>query len=603
MDPLTDDLEDELPDPTELAPVAPPKRGPGRPPNPKPPQATSAAAEALAGQDDRTIFDWLQEIGTGTRVRIKLFRTFPETWQGHFIRGNCAEYSEPFAETDVRDRFGGGKFQVKTWRVNPKGGWMYAGQRSIELAGDPKVTGELTYKDEVVAAPVAMPARDDTSLQKQAMETMHNISERAQARADRIEEQARRGGQLDVAALTAPFQQQITSLERSLTALGGDLRAANDRYLDLATRKEAPSGPTHSEKILDKMIDGESARIEALRTQFGSEKAMIERSHADGLARERGRFDDELKTKEKAHEREISTLERTHAMQVDSLKQAYEGRLDTQKARLADLERQLGETRTETVALRALKQKGPLEAMQEVVLMKDAMVGLGLANNKDDEEQGGIWERIFMGFMESPLAKAAAARIEQSPPVMPPPLVRRPGVRRPPPQAMRRPAGPAGPVSSQAGAAPGAAPNAPTPGAPALAAPPGAPAPKPRRMPKLDPVHVGIAVNFIETAIRNGTDPRDFMASARSLIPHEIVLFLKQFGVDAFLQSTPLQEGSPLHTQNGRNFIRKVAKLLIDGAGTSAAPPVPVEPVEVPPAVAAVDAALAAETVPEPDPS
>ena len=83
---------------------------------------------------------------------------------------------------------------------------------------------------------------------------------------------------------------------------------------------------------------------------------------------------------------------------------------------------------------------------------------------------------------------------------------------------------------------------------------------------QVNPADVLIAVNLLEGAIKNGTDPVTFAESARSMVPADILAAVKQLGVDAFLKSVAkLEDGSPLATMGGRNFLRKVVKYLSDG--------------------------------------
>jgi hypothetical protein len=89
--------------------------------------------------------------------------------------------------------------------------------------------------------------------------------------------------------------------------------------------------------------------------------------------------------------------------------------------------------------------------------------------------------------------------------------------------------------------------------------------PQPRVI-ELNPLEVATAVTFMEQSIVNGTDPRQFAESARSMVPKQVMAALKAQGVDAFLaQTAQLQDGSPLATQNGRNWARKVARYLVEG--------------------------------------
>ena len=83
---------------------------------------------------------------------------------------------------------------------------------------------------------------------------------------------------------------------------------------------------------------------------------------------------------------------------------------------------------------------------------------------------------------------------------------------------------------------------------------------------QFDPAEVATAVTFIETAFRNGTKPEILAASARNLIPRAILTYVKSRGVDSFLNNVAqLDDNSPLATVAGRNYIRSMAKFLLEG--------------------------------------
>ena len=60
------------------------------------------------------------------------------------------------------------------------------------------------------------------------------------------------------------------------------------------------------------------------------------------------------------------------------------------------------------------------------------------------------------------------------------------------------------------------------------------------------------------------TPPEQFAESARTMVPLEIRTALRERGVDHFLEVAKPEESSPLLTQVGRNFLRKVAKALAE---------------------------------------
>jgi hypothetical protein len=80
-----------------------------------------------------------------------------------------------------------------------------------------------------------------------------------------------------------------------------------------------------------------------------------------------------------------------------------------------------------------------------------------------------------------------------------------------------------------------------------------------------------MAVNFMENAVRNGTDPTKFAQTARNLVPGDVLSFIQRVGIDTFLDKV-IDANSPLASVRGRQFARQVAKILVQGE-TPPAPP------------------------------
>jgi len=536
-------------------PPPPPPRGGKRPGNGGPPREDlSASAEVISNQDERSVYDWLSEIGTGAVVKIKLIRISPSTWMGHNIRGHIDEFDEPFTEKEIQARFGGGKYQAKTWKANPKGGWQYSGSRTFEIAGDPKVSGEMLHgggdegKDPVT--PLEGPAT------ARAMNMVERVAEQERKRAERMEEEMRsnrNNSGTDMAMLNAvlePMRAQMKALNDQLIANQQALADKDERIMALVTRKPES---TFQDKLLDKMVDGESARIEGIRENHASELRQLRENHTAELKSARDHQRDELTQRENSHSREIANLERSHASALDGIKLGYEGRIEALKSRIADLEQRLNQLGVEHGALMAKKDKGIVESMEEMATIKNAMEVMGMGGG---QEQGSVLERIAMGVLDSSILKAVATRVEQAP-------------SAPPPQPQPTPQQVADMRRRRRAAAAAAGMQEVT--LPAEPAAPGAPQPVGQMVPvkktiKINPGDVKIAINLLEGAYKNGTEPAVFAESARSMVPGDILGAIKQIGVDAFLKDVAkLEDTSPLASMGGRNFLRKVVKYLTDG--------------------------------------
>lgn len=521
-------------------PVPPPQRqkqGGNRPPA----HEVSASATAVSDQDERSVFEWLQDIGTGVTIKIKLTRLSPATWKGRNVRGFLEEFDEPFTESEIRERFGGGKYQAKTLKASAKGGgWVYAGQRTFEVAGDPKASGELRHDGDDDENTVVQPLEGPATAR--AMNAIERSADYERKRAERLEDevrQSRNNSGMDMTMLKAmlsPMEAQLKGLGDQLLAAQKALADKDTKIVELLTRKPES---TFQDTLLGKMVDGESARIDGLRENHASELRQLRENHSAEMRSAREHAKEELSQRETAHAREIDHMNRSFAQANDGLKLGYEGRIEALKSRIADLEQRLTQMGVELGSLRDKKDTSPIEQMENLATLKNAMETLGMGGG---QEQGSVFERIAMGVLDSPLVKAVANRVESAPaaPVAPP-------------QRRRRPA-PAAPVTQDV--------TVPADGSPAV---PGT-AVATKTTIKLNPNDIKVAVGFMENAVRNNQDPVQFAESAKSMVPGDILLVIKQMGVEEFLvKVAKVDESSPLMSMNGKNFMRKVVNYLLKG--------------------------------------
>lgn len=527
----------------DVAPVTPLKG--------KQKEDVSMSAQTLAQAEDKSIFEWLQEFGTSGALKIKLERKYPREWQGHHIAGFLEEYDEPFDEKDIKQRFGGGKYQVKTFRPNPKGGWTYAGAKSFEIEGDPRLSGALLA--ETPGAPkTVLKDGDDVALQGKALDHMARAAELSQKRAWELEDENRKksGGDAELMKL-ALDPPAVKMLQQEMAEMRRQMAEKDAQILNLITNaNKAPTTPTVIEKTFEHLVAGESGRIEAIRTQHESELRTMRENHRHDLDQERARLQTEMERRERSQEREIGMIRETHAQAMKSVEQSYEARLDGFKGRVADLERQLAEAKTEVAKLRDIKEKGPLDAVEQVAQLKNALEILG----PGEQEPASTWERVLQTVMQSPMAQAVASRVENAPPATAPQV--NPEVLK------RKRAAAAARAAAQGGE------TAVVPIRKAKAAPQG-------QVIELNPMEVAAAIQFVEQAITNGTDPAAFAVSARSMVPQAIMSALRQMGPDVFIQAANPPEGSILYSQKGRNWMRKfVAQLLGMGDEVAEAPEV-----------------------------
>jgi len=316
---------------------------------------------------------------------------------------------------------------------------------------------------------------------------------------------------------------------------------------------------------------------------------QVRENAQDEIKRLHDRHADELKTQEKRHEREIDLVQRMVDSEGRAKEVAYGTRTDGLKSENDRLNRELTEARARIGSLEQRKDQSITDKADELIKIKEALSGLG---GGSDEKDSSWYEKVigavgnsevalnFLNKLGGPGAQEQQAQLQPGPQQMLPP----PGVPFQAPDghiyvrdqagnieqvdpnvvrqqralaaARKRKRANAAQADTGGEAAPEAAEVDPD-------APPVAPAPEMR---KPDAGDVKIAVQFMESAINNNTDPAAFGATARSLIPGDILAYIRHVGIDEFLNKVArLETGSPLTTQRGRNFARSVGKFLLEG--------------------------------------
>jgi hypothetical protein len=521
-------------------------------------QKQVAAAEAA------DVREWLHGLAGDTAIRVTIRRKRPKNWKGHNVAGSLETVEEFIDEEYIRDTHGGGTFELRVQKQNAKGNWQYFTARTIEIAGPPKTDGLAEDDDgQVVAAPAPS---HDSDVVKQALRMTDEQLRRAQERAD--------GGNghgfdpLLLQTLNAPLIAQLEASQRETAEL-------RRQMFDVMNKPD--ESPFRG--LAEKMYDGENARLEALRQQRDSEMRVIRENHAMEIKMLREQHRDDLKQREKAHEREIEVVRQSYGSQVDSNKVAWESRIDGLKSEISRLERELGEAKSEIGTLRAKKEKTIPEQAQEIMAVKEAISAIG--GDSDDDSDKPWYRQVIDGLGNSDAVMSLVSKLgggeegqamppqQQLPPGQPEaqpglppvgvPFQMEPGgdvyVRQPDGQVVK--IDPNAAKRQRAAAARAKAGEAPA---------PEAEEPTELQPTAPSPDQVAAAVAFMENAINNGTDPAAFGATARNLIPADILLYIQQVGVDAFLtQVANLEANSPLATQHGRNFARKVAKFLVEG--------------------------------------
>ena len=502
---------------------------------------TKAAAE-LRNNTDAALKEWMEGLSPNGGVKVRVTRTSPKIWKGLNVGGSLMTYDHYIDEDWIREHHGGGNFmlEVKKPRVNGTG-WVIAGSRAIAIAGDPRTDDVFRDAGAPAAAPGATAGSD--VLVKAAFGSMERQLERAQERAQQPAPQGTDMAMMQM--LLAPLQAQIAQMNAAL----------REKDQQLAAMQLQQSKPPEVDPIKDKMfsalIDGDSARVVSMRTQHESEIRQLRQSMVDAEARLRDAFERDRQAATMAHEREMNTLRSSYDMKVASL-DTLNGTVKTLlEGEIRRLETALSEARTELVALRAKKDKTIIEQATEFAQIKEA---IGEITGEDKGEKSTM-EKIMEVAGNLPAVQGLIGKLGDPSPA-PQPQVQ---VQLPRPQLHTGPDGnlyrqlPNGQMVMVR-----RRPQAPQ---PAQQQTPGQP-----NVPEIPPATVKIAVDFLETAFRNGQDPAEVATSVRSMIPPDVLTAIRELGIDGFLTNVAKLDGtSALSGQAGRNWTRKLGKSLLEG--------------------------------------
>lgn len=482
------------------------------------PAADVASAEA------QSISDWLKQSFEGDlSIKIKLHRNAPATYMNQPTKGYLTEYQELINEDQVKETYGGGVYRLHTFRLDANGNWKMGGTKVFTIAGNPRIEEHALPKvvqDKMNAGilPLSGGMPPSPSAVDQAMTMMSDVAKEDRKRADKLAEELRANTKFDpemIEQVIRPYQTQLDALAQSNRALQDQLTIALNRKPETGFQ----------DKLLDKMIDGESIRLGALRDQHASELRTLKENHEADLRR---REDANAKREERAHtsfERELTTMKSAAEMQVKSIEIAYQGRIEGLNVQIATLTQALADTRQELVALRSQKDEGPLDQLTKLAALKDALKGFSGGDDDDGPAEPSTFEKIAAAA--APMIQGISDRLANSggQPGQPQQMQMQPA-------QLEAPAGPA-PTHTQFG---------------------------------VTKSELQQAISFVELAIRNGTPPVTFAASARSQIPGALIENIKAMGADEFIKVLPLKEGSPLATFAGTQYLRAVIKVLVEPA-------------------------------------
>lgn len=477
-------------------------------------------AVEVASEDASSIAEYLKTLaGPDIQLKVKLFRDWPHTvpdanGRDVAIKGYLTEFTDTITEEQVKSLYGGGKFRAFVYRMNDKANWVGAGSKVFTISGPPKVDESTLPKLEqakILAGVMQPPA--SPSATEQAMNMLAEVTKEERKRADKLTDEIRNHKSIDpdmLAALVTPYQTQLASMQDTI-------RSLNEQLSSLVNR---PPQTGFQDKLIEKMIDGEGARLDSLRTQFASEMRVLKENHEAEIRR---REDTALKREERmeaAALRELSTVKASAEMQVRSIEIAYQGRIEGLNMQLQTVSQSLTDTRQELVALRSQKDEGPLDQLTKLAALKEALQGF---SGNEEAAEPSAFEKIAAAA--APMIQGISERIAASGPQGQQPV---PAQHQPQQQQQLD-------------------------------------APQQRKnIFGVSKAELQQAISFVELAIRNQTPSVTFAASARSQIPSNLIEAIKTMGADEFIKHLPLQEGSPLSSLAGVQYLRAVIKVLVE---------------------------------------
>jgi hypothetical protein len=492
--------------------------------------------------EDKALKEWLEEINPGAAIRVKIERKKPTIWKGKNVGGVVGNYEHTVDEEFIRETHGGGDYYLVVQRPRASGsGWQYAGGKMIKIAGDPRL--DDVYRDG--ADQPAAPNSPNAGIVERALGSLERQLEKAQQ-----QQQPSHGGGIDgelLRQVTGPMQQQMAEMHRTNRDLQAQLAMTQQ------AAQKPPERDEFRDKMLDKLLDGDSARITALRTQYESELRMAKEHAHQSEERLHDRFERDRQAATLMHEREIGMLRQSYDLRVASVETAASTTRSLLEAEVRRLEAQLGETKAEVVALRLKKDKTILEQASEFAAIKDA---LGEITGDDKNEKSG-WEKALEVAGNLPVMQTIAQKFaggEQGPS---PQQVAQAQAQQ---VAQHRPKMVQGPDGNLYRTLPGGKVelvrkrSAPPPTADGTGA----------VLPEISATTIKVSVDYLENAYRNNHDPEAVATSVRSMIPAEVMTAIKSLGIEKFLTDVAKVDAeSPLSSQGGRNWARKLGKALI----------------------------------------
>lgn len=532
-------------------PEDPKRKGP--PATPQLMERVSPTMRAIEVEEEKSLKDWLDSIGTQGAYKVQVAREKPThvLVNGKQVetKGFLETYDHSLTEEDIQREHGGGTYHLKITKQNKTGAFVYEKgmHRTIVVAGDPKTDRLPGNAPPPVPVATSAATGENPTVVKMAFDAMQRTIDRQDTAP------AQRGIDPAVQMVLDEMRRQASRNDAEISSLRSELGAA---------RHQKPEVDPIKDKLLGTLLDGQSGHVEALRIRHEAELRQLKESafqdvkriedrHDRTMAEIRSSHDRTLSEIRSSHDREIHAIRASHEVALASTNAAHNVQVKILEATLVRLERDSGKLETEVAALREKKDKPLIEQIKDMNALKEA-IGAGdeesspwskMAELATNPEAIGAIGSIFRGAAPATPPSAPAAPVK-------PTIVRDRATGE---KFLQKADGGLVPVKK-----------------------------KPKvivredgsqlQLPEVDPAQVAQVISYMERAFSANQDADTVARSSRSLVPPEILAWIQehdseqQSGVDLFLSKVAKLPGnSPLASMAGRNWIRKVGKALIVG--------------------------------------
>lgn len=520
------------------------------------PSSSSPEMREIQRTNDRTIKEMIDNLGGQGCFKIRISRKDPDEVMdpstGKYINvgGFLKETDQAIDEEWLLRKYGGGKYELQFMKPGPKSGWVWGPLKTVTIAGEPNLA-ELPRSNRQHAGAGAAPANaENPSIVNKAFEFMGKQVEQAQQQAA----SAHRTGPDD--AMVQLLREQLADSRRAQEALAREMREMRE-----AQQKVPPKSTedTVKDKLLERMFDGESARITALRSTYESEIRQVKDSQREDEKRLYDRFERDIASLRDASKREIDNLRVSHEVALSSVKASTEVQLasarasfDTQvsllKAENARLLADNAKLELEVKDLRAKKEKSPIELLKEVNALKEAI------GADDDEEPQGVGAQIAAAVTNPAMWDGISSMVGR---VRGPDPAQQQAAQQPENGKRQRRVVKYGDkkmiLEADGRTLTEIKEKKLEEGKPAEP-----------QMPQVDPAVIANMVQLLESAFEGGQEPAIVAQGARSRVPEDLLLAIRDHGVDQVMaKMAKLSSTSPLSSQRGRVWVRALGEALV----------------------------------------